>query len=202
MTKIIEHLEEATIRFAGDSGDGMQLVGSQFSETSGFAGNEVNTFPDYPSEIRAPEGTLYGVSAFQIHFGTQHIHTSGDHIDVLVAMNASSLKVNMANLKPGGIIIANIEGFDERNLTLAKYAVNPLTDGSLAKYEVHAIDMTKEIKAELKELNVPSKVISKTKNIFALGLAYWLFNRPLQPTVDWINKKFKGKEKYVSKTKH
>ena len=197
MTKIIEHLEEATIRFAGDSGDGMQLVGSQFSETSGFAGNEVNTFPDYPSEIRAPEGTLYGVSAFQIHFGTQHIHTSGDHIDVLVAMNASSLKVNMANLKPGGIIIANIEGFDERNLTLAKYAVNPLTDGSLAKYEVHAIDMTKEIKAELKELNVPSKVISKTKNIFALGLAYWLFNRPLQPTVDWINKKFKGKDDVI-----
>ncbi len=197
MTKIIEHLEEATIRFAGDSGDGMQLVGSQFSETSGFAGNEVNTFPDYPSEIRAPEGTLYGVSAFQIHFGTQHIHTSGDHIDVLVAMNASSLKVNMANLKPGGIIIANIEGFDERNLTLAKYAVNPLTDGSLAKYDVHAIDMTKEIKAELKELNVPSKVISKTKNIFALGLAYWLFNRPLQPTVDWINKKFKGKDDVI-----
>jgi len=197
MTKIIEHLEEATIRFAGDSGDGMQLVGSQFSETSGFAGNEVNTFPDYPSEIRAPEGTLYGVSAFQIHFGTQHIHTSGDHIDVLVAMNASSLKVNMANLKPGGIIIANIEGFDERNLTLAKYPVNPLTDGSLAKYEVHAIDMTKEIKAELKELNVPSKVISKTKNIFALGIAYWLFNRPLQPTVDWINKKFKGKDDVI-----
>jgi 2-oxoglutarate ferredoxin oxidoreductase subunit alpha len=197
MTKIIEHLEEATIRFAGDSGDGMQLVGSQFSETSGFAGNEVNTFPDYPSEIRAPEGTLYGVSAFQIHFGTQHIHTSGDHIDVLVAMNASSLKVNMANLKPGGIIIANIEGFDERNLTLAKYAVNPLTDGSLVKYDVHAIDMTKEIKAELKELNVPSKVISKTKNIFALGIAYWLFNRPLQPTVDWINKKFKGKDDVV-----
>lgn len=197
MTKIIEHLEEATIRFAGDSGDGMQLVGSQFSETSGFAGNEVNTFPDYPSEIRAPEGTLYGVSAFQIHFGTQHIHTSGDHIDVLVAMNASSLKVNMANLKPGGIIIANIEGFDDRNLALAKYPVNPLTDGSLAKYEVHPIDMTKEIKAELKELNVPSKVISKTKNIFALGIAYWLFNRPLQPTVDWINKKFKGKDEVI-----
>jgi 2-oxoglutarate ferredoxin oxidoreductase subunit alpha len=175
----------------------MQLVGSQFSETSGFAGNEVNTFPDYPSEIRAPEGTLYGVSAFQIHFGTQHIHTSGDHIDVLVAMNAASLKVNMANLKPGGIIIANTEGFDERNLTLAKYTMNPLEDDSLSKYRVHAIDMTKEIKAELKELNIPSKVISKTKNIFALGIAYWLFNRPLEPTVNWINKKFKGKDDVV-----
>ncbi len=194
MTKIIEHLEEATIRFAGDSGDGMQLVGSQFSETSGFAGNEVNTFPDYPSEIRAPEGTLYGVSAFQIHFGTQHIHTSGDHIDVLIAMNASSLKVNMANLKPGGIIIANTEGFDQRNLSLAKYADNPLHDGSLKKYEVHAIDMTKEIKAELNDLKVASKLISKTKNIFALGISYWLFNRPLEPTVNWINKKFKGKD--------
>ncbi|MBL7849208.1 MAG: 2-oxoacid:acceptor oxidoreductase family protein, partial [Cyclobacteriaceae bacterium] len=101
MSKIIEHLEDVTIRFAGDSGDGMQLVGTQFSETSGFAGNEVNTFPDYPSEIRAPEGTLYGVSAFQVHFGTQNIHTLGDYIDVLVAMNASSLKVNKANLKDG-----------------------------------------------------------------------------------------------------
>ena len=167
MSKVIEHLEEATIRFAGDSGDGMQLVGSQFSETSGFAGNEVNTFPDYPSEIRAPEGTLYGVSAFQIHFGTQHIYTSGDHIDVLVAMNAASLKVNIANLKPGGIIIANTEGFNERNLSLANYRSNPLEDGSLSKYMVHAVDMTKEIKAELKELNVASKLISRTKNIWA-----------------------------------
>jgi 2-oxoglutarate/2-oxoacid ferredoxin oxidoreductase subunit alpha len=194
MTKFIEHIEEATIRFAGDSGDGMQLVGSQFSETSGFAGNEVNTFPDYPSEIRAPEGTLYGVSAFQIHFGTKNIHTSGDHIDVLVAMNASSLKVNIANLRVGGIIIANSEGFDARNLSLAKYSTNPLEDGSLNKYELHAVDITKEIKAELKDLNVAGKLIGKTKNIFALGIAYWLFNRPLEPTVNWINKKFKGKD--------
>lgn len=197
MGKIIEHLEEATIRFAGDSGDGMQLVGSQFSETSGYAGNEVNTFPDYPSEIRAPEGTLYGVSAFQIHFGTQHIHTSGDFIDVLVAMNASSLKVNLANLKQGGIIIVNTEGFDERNLGLAKYAANPLTDNSLANYEVHAIDITKEIKSELKDLNIPGKLIAKTKNIFALGISYWLFNRPLEPTVAWINKKFRGKDEVI-----
>ncbi len=197
MTKIIEHLEEATIRFAGDSGDGMQLVGSQFSETSGFAGNEVNTFPDYPSEIRAPEGTLYGVSAFQIHFGKDHIHTSGDHIDVLVAMNAASLKVNMGNLRPGGIIIANTEGFDERSLALAKYSSNPLEDESLSKYQVHAVDITKEIKTEVKDLNLPSKIVSKTKNIFALGMAYWLFNRPLDPTVNWINKKFKGKDETI-----
>ncbi|MBS1545139.1 MAG: 2-oxoacid:acceptor oxidoreductase subunit alpha [Bacteroidetes bacterium] len=202
MTKILEHLEEATIRFAGDSGDGMQLVGTQFSETSGFAGNEVNTFPDYPSEIRAPEGTLYGVSAFQVHFGTHNIHTSGDLIDVLVAMNASSLKVNMNNLKRGGIIIANTEGFDARNLALAKYSANPLEDGSLQDYEVHAVDMTKEIKAEFGELDIPSKLIGKVKNIFSLGIAYWLFHRPLEPTVNWINKKFKGKDDVILANVH
>lgn len=201
-TKIIEHLEEATIRFAGDSGDGMQLVGTQFSETSGFAGNEVNTFPDYPSEIRAPEGTLYGVSAFQVHFGTRHIYTSGDFIDVLVAMNASSLKVNLANLKKGGIIIANTEGFDERNLSLAKFAGNPLTDGSLNDYEVHALDMLKTLKSALSEANIPSKLLNKTKNIFALGITYWLFHRPLEPTVNWINKKFKGKDDIILANVH
>lgn len=202
MAKIIEHLEEATIRFAGDSGDGMQLVGTQFSETSGFAGNEVNTFPDYPSEIRAPEGTLYGVSAFQVHFGTEHIHTSGDFIDVLIAMNASSLKVNLANLKKGGIIIVDTEGFDARNLGLAKYASNPLQDDSLKEYQLHIIDITKEIKAAFAETTIPSKLISKTKNIFSLGIAYWLFHRPIEPTVNWINKKFKGKDEVILANVH
>ncbi|MEO5601615.1 MAG: 2-oxoacid:acceptor oxidoreductase subunit alpha [Cyclobacteriaceae bacterium] len=197
MVKISEHLEEATIRFAGDSGDGMQLVGTQFSETSSLAGNAVNTFPDYPSEIRAPEGTLYGVSAFQVHFGTRNIHTAGDFIDVLVAMNASSVKVNLDNLRKGGIIIANTEGFDARNLALAKYASNPLEDGSLKDYELHALDISKEIKAALGEVDVPSKLISKTKNIFALGIAYWLFHRPLDATINWINKKFKGKDDVI-----
>ncbi len=197
MSKIIEHLEDVTIRFAGDSGDGMQLVGNQFSETSGVFGNEVTTFPDYPSEIRAPEGTLYGVSAFQVHFGTANIHTMGDYIDVLVAMNASSLKVNKANLKEGGIIIVNTEGFDARNLGLAGYTANPLEDGSLQNYTVYAINIGKEIKAELADLNIPSKVASKTKNLFALGLTYWLFNRPLEPTVNWINTKFKGKDDVI-----
>lgn len=202
MAKIIEHLEEATIRFAGDSGDGMQLVGTQFSETSGFAGNEVNTFPDYPSEIRAPEGTLYGVSAFQVHFGTKHIHTSGDFIDVLIAMNASSLKVNLANLKKGGIIIVDTEGFDARNLGLAKYASNPLQDDSLREYQLHVIDITKEIKSAFAETTIPSKLISKTKNIFSLGIAYWLFHRPIEPTVNWINKKFKGKDDVILANVH
>lgn len=202
MAKIIEHLEEATIRFAGDSGDGMQLVGTQFSETSGFVGNEVNTFPDYPSEIRAPEGTLYGVSAFQVHFGTQHIYTSGDFIDVLIAMNASSLKVNLPNLKKGGVIIADTEGFDAHNLTLAKFESSPLEGDSLADYEVHQINISKEIKAEFAESAISSKFVGKTKNVFSLGIAYWLFNRPLDPTVNWINKKFKGKDDVIMANLH
>jgi 2-oxoglutarate/2-oxoacid ferredoxin oxidoreductase subunit alpha len=202
MSKLVEHLEEVTIRFAGDSGDGMQLVGTQFSDTSGFAGNEVNTFPDYPSEIRAPEGTLYGVSAFQIHFGTRNINTTGDFVDVLVAMNAASLKVNIANLRDQGIIIVNTEGFDARNLKLAGYTVNPLEDETLKKYHVVAIDMAKELKKAFIELDVPSKLIQRTKNLFALGITYWLFNRPLEATVSWINKKFKGKEDVILANVH
>lgn len=202
MGKIIEHLEEAIIRFAGDSGDGMQLVGTQFSDTSGFAGNEVNTFPDYPSEIRAPESTLYGASAFHVHFGKGHIRTTGDFIDVPVAMNAASLKVNKANFKAGGIVLANTEGFDARNLALASYASNPLEDGSLAEYTVYALNMAQEIMAQLSAINVPAKTLAKTKNIFALGITYWLFNRPLEPTVEWINSKFKGKDDFVLTNVH
>jgi 2-oxoglutarate ferredoxin oxidoreductase subunit alpha len=202
MDKHIEHLDEVTIRFAGDSGDGMQLVGTQFSDASGFAGNEVNTFPDYPSEIRAPEGTLYGVSAFQIHFGTKNIYTTGDFVDVLVAMNAASLKVNLPNLKEHGLILVNSEGFDDRNLKLAGYATNPITDGSLKNYQVVAVDMMKELKKALIELEVPSKAIARTKNMFALGITYWLFNRPLETTVSWINKKFKGKEEVILANVH
>lgn len=197
MATHIDHPQEVTIRFAGDSGDGMQLVGTQFSETCGFAGYEVNTFPDYPSEIRAPEGTLYGVSAFQVHFGTSNIYTSGDNIDVLVAMNASSLKVNVNNIRKGGTIIADTEGFDTRNLSLAGYVSTPLEGDALAHYRVIAVDMVKELKSSLGDLVVPSKTLSKTKNIFALGMSYWLFDLPLELTVKWINKKFKGKDDVV-----
>lgn len=197
MDKLIEHLEEVTIRFAGDSGDGMQLVGTQFSDTSGFAGNEVNTFPDFPSEIRAPEGTLYGVSAFQVHFGTRHINTTGDFVDVLVAMNAASLKVNLANVREQGIIIVDTEGFDDRNLKLAGYTKNPLEDDTLKSFNVFGINISDELKKAFIELDIPSKIIQRTKNIFALGITYWLFNRPLEPTVNWINKKFKDKEDLV-----
>jgi 2-oxoglutarate ferredoxin oxidoreductase subunit alpha len=202
MNKLVEHLEEVTVRFAGDSGDGMQLVGTQFSDTSGFAGNEVNTFPDYPSEIRAPEGTLYGVSAFQVHFGSRNIHTTGDFVDVLVAMNAASLKVNIANLREQGIIIVNTEGFDDRSLKLAGYINNPLHDGSLDKFQVFGINMPNELKKAFIEVDVPSKLIQRTLNIFALGVTYWLFNRPLEPTVNWINKKFKGKEDVILANVH
>jgi len=202
MNKLIEHLEEVTVRFAGDSGDGMQLIGTQFSDTAGFAGNEVNTFPDYPSEIRAPEGTLYGVSAFQVHFGSKNIHTSGDFVDVLVAMNAASLKVNLAHVREQGIIIVNAEGFDDRNLKLAGYTKNPLEDGSLAKFNVFPIEMNKELKKAFIEVDTPTKLVQKTRNIFALGITYWLFNRPLEATVNWINKKFKGKEDVIMANVH
>ena len=201
-SKIIEQLEDVTIRFAGDSGDGMQLAGNQFSETSGMAGNEFNTFPDYPSEIRAPEGTLYGVSAFQIHFGTRNVYTSGDQIDVLVAMNAASLKVNLNNLREGGIILVNTEGFQSKYLNLAGYPTNPLENGTLSKYQVYAVDMMQEIKAELAGFKIPPKVMQKTKNLFALGITYWLFNRPLESTVSWINKKFKNKEDLILANVH
>ncbi len=192
MEKQIKELEEVTIRFAGDSGDGMQLSGTQFSNTSASIGIDVNTFPDYPSEIRAPEGTLYGVSAYQVHFGAS-VNTPGDKIDVLVAMNASSLKVNLSNLKPNGIIIANTAGFNDKNLKLAKYENNPLEDGTLSSYQLFALDITKQVQLELDDFSLSPKSIDKTKNIFALGLTYYLFSLPLEPTINWLTEKFSKK---------
>ena len=164
MKKEIVYLDEITVRFAGDSGDGMQLAGKQFSNASASSGVDVNTFPDFPSEIRAPEGTLYGVSAFQIKLGSDEVTTHGDVIDVLIAMNASSLKVNLPNLKDGGIIITNTGGFDQRNLKLAKYASKPLEDGTLKKYNVATIDIDSIIKEELKGSGISPKIVKKTKN--------------------------------------
>ncbi len=190
MEKQIQYLEEATIRFAGDSGDGMQLSGTQFSNTCGTLGNDVNTFPDYPSEIRAPEGTLYGVSAYQIQFAAKRINTFGDKLDILVAMNASSLKVNMPKLKDNAIIIANSAGFDEKNLKLAKYEHNPLNDDSLKKYRVVPININELVRIELKDTVMSVKYVDRTKNIFALGMTYWLFDRNLEPTQKWLHDKF------------
>jgi len=192
MDKEIINLDEITIRFAGDSGDGMQLAGKQFSEASASSGMDVNAFPDFPSEIRAPEGTLYGVSAFQIKFGSKAVNTHGDMIDVLIAMNASSLKVNLANVRKDGIIIANVSGFDEKNLKLAKYNANPLHDNSLKNYHLIQLDMDAIVKKELSGSGIHPKIYKKTKNFFALGLTYWLFNRPMEPTVKWLNAKFKN----------
>ena len=196
MEKSVKYLDEVTIRFAGDSGDGMQLTGSQFSNTSGTLGNDVNTFPDYPSEIRAPEGTLYGVSAYQIQFGQKRVNTPGDEIDVLVAMNASSLKVNLPNVKKNGILIVNSDGFDEKNLKLAKFETNPLKDDSLNEYQVYSVDMTSYMKKVLEDTKLSVKEVERTKNFFALGLTYWLFNRPLDKTVKWLNDKF-AKKPYI-----
>ena len=197
MAKQTLSLDEVTIRFAGDSGDGMQLTGGQFTNTSAAMGNDLSTLPDYPAEIRAPIGTTYGVSGFQIHFGSTEINTPGDHCDILVAMNAASLKVNLRSLQDGGIIIVNTDGFGDKNLKLAHYQQSPLTDGSLSKYQVFQVDITKLTNLSLADMNLQQKVIDKTKNFFALGMMYWMFNRTLDNTNQWIQDKFEKKPELV-----
>lgn len=193
MSKQTQNLEEVTIRFAGDSGDGMQLTGTQFTNTTALLGNDLSTLPDYPAEIRAPQGTLFGVSGFQIHFGSTEIHTPGDQCDVLVAMNAAALKVNIGSLVDGGAIIVNTDGFSDKNLKLAGYAQNPLRDGSLDKYRLFEVDITKLTSLALQDLNLSSKIVDRSKNFFALGMMFWMYNRPVEPTVDWISEKFEKK---------
>ncbi|WP_020526459.1 2-oxoacid:acceptor oxidoreductase subunit alpha [Flexithrix dorotheae] len=196
MTKSTETKREVVILFAGDSGDGIQLTGGQFSETTGLYGNDISTFPNFPAEIRAPKGTLAGVSGFQLKFGSVEIFTPGDKYDVLVAMNAAALKVNLENLKTGGLIIANTDGFDKKNLNLAKYAdgENPLEDHSLDKYIVHKIDVTKITRNALKGSGLGIKEIDRSKNMFVLGYIYWMYNRKLDNTIAFINQKFKNNE--------
>ena len=191
--KPTKNVSDVTIRFAGDSGDGMQLTGTQFTNTTAILGNDLSTLPDYPAEIRAPQGTLFGVSGFQVHFGSSEINTPGDVCDVLVAMNAAALKVNLANLVIGGAIIVDTDGFNEKNLRLSGYASNPLKDGSLSKYQVFEVDITKLTQLALAESSLSSKFIDRSKNFFALGLMYWMYNRPMEPTIKWINSKFGNK---------
>lgn len=182
------------IKFAGDSGDGMQLTGSQFTETAAKYGNDLATFPDFPAEIRAPQGTLYGVSGFQLHFGSHKIHTPGDEYDVLVAMNAAALKVNLSSLKPGGMLIINTDGFDEKYLRLAKYESDqtPLEDEKmLSNYVVHKIDITHLTKKALEDSELGIKEIDRCKNMFALGYVYWLFNRKTDFTEEFLKNKFR-----------
>ncbi|HLB00545.1 MAG TPA: 2-oxoacid:acceptor oxidoreductase subunit alpha, partial [Bacteroidota bacterium] len=191
MSKTLKNLEDVTIRFAGDSGDGMQLTGTQFTNTTAFLGNDLSTLPDYPAEIRAPAGTLFGVSGFQIHFGSTEINTPGDTCDVLVAMNPAALKVNLRSLRDGGIIIANSDGFSEKNLRLARYDRNPLEDDSLQKYQVHSVAITTLTQNALQDLGMSNKLVDRCKNFFALGIMYWMFTRPVDLTVKWIAERFK-----------
>jgi len=191
-----KELESVVIRFAGDSGDGMQLTGTQFTNTAALFGNDLATFPDFPAEIRAPQGTLAGVSGFQIHFGATAIHTPGDQSDVLVAMNVAALKANLKNLKKGGVIIANSDGFDAKNLRLANVpeAENPLIDGSLDAYDVKTIDVTKITRSALADSGLGVKEIDRCKNMFVLGLIYWMYHRPMESSIKFIQSKFKKNE--------
>src|SRR5689334_10073315 len=190
MSKQRKSLDEVTIRFAGDSGDGMQLTGMQFTSTTALLGNDLSTLPDYPAEIRAPAGTLFGVSGFQIHFGSTEINTPGDICDVLVAMNPAALKVNLRSLSDGGIIIANRDGFNDKNLKLAGYTTNPLDDESLSKYQLHSVDITKLTQLSLADMGLSNKLVDRCKNFFALGMMYWMYTRPLEPTIKWFQEKF------------
>ena len=194
-------LQDVVIKFAGDSGDGMQLTGQQFTNNTALLGIDLATFPDFPAEIRAPIGTLPGVSGFQLHFSSDRVYTPGDVCDVLVAMNAAALKVNLKNLKKGGKIIANIDGFDTKNLRLAAYpdGVNPLEDGSLEDYDLTKVDvtkMTREALAAYTELGVKER--DRAKNMFVLGLIYWLYNRDLDTTIEFLKEKFGKKENILN----
>jgi 2-oxoglutarate ferredoxin oxidoreductase subunit alpha len=182
--------ESIVVRFAGDSGDGMQLTGGQFTLSTALAGNDLSTFPDFPAEIRAPLGTLFGVSAFQINFGSTSIETAGDALDVLVAMNPAALKTNVNELKAGGLIIADTGEFTERNLAKAKYDSNPIEDGSLAKWQVLAFDISALTVAAVKPFGLGNKEALRCKNMWTLGLALWMFDRDRQPLIDWLKAKF------------
>lgn len=191
-TKTVEERRNVVILFAGDSGDGIQLTGSQFTDTNALFGNDVSTFPNFPAEIRAPQGTLAGVSGYQLHFGSTEIFTPGDQCDVLVVMNAAALKANLGKLKKGGIIIANSDGFDAKNLRLAGYVdqQEPLTDGTLANYTVHAVDVTKMTRNALAETTLGMKEKDRCKNMFVLGFINWMYSRSLENSEQFLAQKF------------
>jgi 2-oxoglutarate ferredoxin oxidoreductase subunit alpha len=190
-SKPVETRDSVVIRFAGDSGDGMQVTGTQFTTESAIAGNDIATLPDFPAEIRAPAGTLAGVSAFQLTFSSSEVFTPGDDLDVLVAMNPAALKVNLGDLKPGGILVVDREGFNEPNLKKADYATNPLEDGSLTRYQVFQADVTKLTTAALKDLGLSARSVFRCRNFFCLGMTSWLYHRPIEPAEAWIRDRFK-----------
>jgi 2-oxoglutarate/2-oxoacid ferredoxin oxidoreductase subunit alpha len=185
-----ETLEQAVIRFAGDSGDGMQITGSQFTNTAAMLGNDLATFPDFPAEIRAPAGTLPGVSGFQVNFSSRDVFTPGDAVDVLVAMNPAALATNVADLKAGGILILNVDDFKEVDLKKAQAKTNPLEDHSLDGYRLFPVELTKLTRLALRDLGLDAKSMDRCKNFFALGMCYWLYNRPMDHTYKWLDEKF------------
>ena len=188
--KSIKELEHVTIRFAGDSGDGMQLTGNQFTRTTALSMNDLSTFPDFPAEIRAPAGSVYGVSGFQIHFSSEEVHTPGDKADVLVAMNPAALQASLKFIENNAVIILNKDAFTPRNLKLAGYEEDPTENGKLKGYQVYSVDISRLTQEALKEIDLTHKEKERCKNFFALGIVYWLYNRKMDPTIDWIQKKF------------
>src|SRR3954454_10441262 len=186
----LQKLDEVVIRFAGDSGDGMQLTGNQFSTTSALMGNDLSTLPDFPAEIRAPQGTLPGVSAFQVRIADYDIHTPGDAPDVLVAMNPSALKANLRDLKANGVVIVNTDEFIPRNFKKVGMEKSPLEDGTLDGFRVYKVDITTLTKRALEGSGLDARTQDRCKNFFALGMCYWLFGRPMEPTVQWLQQRF------------
>ena len=198
MSKSMEQVDEVVIRFAGDSGDGMQLTGGRFTESTAMVGNDLSTLPDFPAEIRAPAGSLAGVSAFQIKFSSKDIHTPGDKPDVLVAMNPAALKVHQKEIAPGGTIICNANAFTLKNLKFAGYETNPLEDNTLDDYfTLYSIEMSRMVALANEGLEISSKIIDRTKNFFALGLLFWIYDRPLESTKKWLGVKFAKKPEIV-----
>jgi 2-oxoglutarate ferredoxin oxidoreductase subunit alpha len=190
MAKPVEQLDAVIIRFAGDSGDGMQLTGDRFTSETALVGNDLATFPDFPAEIRAPAGSLAGVSGFQVHFADHDILTPGDRPDVLVAMNPAALRTNLKDLPKGGALIVNLDAFSERNLQKAGYTASPLEDGSLADYNVVQVPLTSMTVAAVKGIGVTPREAERSKNFFALGLMSWLYGRPVESTLAFIDRKF------------
>jgi len=199
--KEVIEMEDVVIRFSGDSGDGMQLTGTQFSDTSALFGNDVSTFPDYPAEIRAPQGTVGGVSGFQVHIGNINVKTPGDYCDVLVAMNPAALKANLKWVKPSGTIIVNIDTFDEKQIAKAGYTSNPLEDNEQWSYNLVTARITTMTIEALKDSGMDQKSIVRSKNMFALGMAYWMFDRPLEHTLTFLEKKFGKKPEIADSNK-
>lgn len=193
-----ENKEAVVIKFAGDSGDGMQLLGYQFTSSAALAGNDTSNFPDFPAEIRAPKGTLSGVSGFQLQFGSKTIDTPGDEYDVLVAMNAAALKTNLQRLKQGGVIITDTAGFEGRSMQLAGYTDNPLEDQSLDMYSIYEVDVTKHTRDVLADSGLERKIADRSRNFYVLGILYWMYNRSLQYTIDFMSDKFAGKPEVLA----